>query len=259
MKEQLEEIIIAFFENELSAEQENDLMEKRKNAIEVEQLFQEYALLYQDVENQKIELPTAGLQSNFEKLLEKEKQNLQEVNEASLPKKPRGRILFFYASIAAVFLFFAIGLGIFISNNSAMREMNNEIVLLRSEMKKLMTHSSTSVRIQAVNLSFDLEKPDEDVVQVLVKTMKSDPSENVKLAAVNALGKFAQHEDVKQELIKALENQENTYVQIKIINILSNIKAKDAIPSFDELIKNEKTEFLVKAEAKLGKSRIIEM
>lgn len=259
MNEQLEEKIIAFFEGELSEKEKKELSEKRENSAEAEQLFQAYTLLYQDIENQNIEVPSKNITTNFEKLLTTEKQKLKQLESTVVPQKGKVRSLFLYGSVAAVLIALVVSMSIIFSNQNTINQMSAEMVLLRKEMKSLLNNTSTSVRIQAVNLSAELQKPDKEVVNVLVKTMNTDPSENVRLAAVNALGKFAQDDSVKKELITALENQESSYVQIKLINILSTIKAKEAIPTLDELIKNKNTGVLVKSEAEFGKSKIIEM
>jgi len=125
------------------------------------------------------------------------------------------------------------------------------------EMKQLMVSAmleehSAMDRIKAVSYTDDMEMPDLEVINVLVKSLKLDKSPNVRIAAANALEKWNELPVVRAELVRAMDFQEDPIVQITLINMLINIGEKSAIKPFRKIVDDEAIEELVRKQAQIG-------
>jgi hypothetical protein len=135
-----------------------------------------------------------------------------------------------------------------------------ELELLHSEVNSIkraavftmLKEESSSDRIQAVYYADDLEKPDGNVINVLVKTLNHDKNVNVRMAAAYALSKFADQRSVCDSLVEALSLQDDPILQVTLINILVEKKEKSAIKPIQEIISDRGTLKEVKAVAEKG-------
>lgn len=118
---------------------------------------------------------------------------------------------------------------------------NAEILALKYTMTELLENQSIGKRIKAVTLSEQVDNNNQEIAQVLLSTMISDPSKNVRLAAINALGQFVDNEEVRVRIIEHLGVAKDPYVQIKLINILRKIKEKKAVTTLNYIIKDTKS------------------
>lgn len=100
------------------------------------------------------------------------------------------------------------------------RVTNNRQVMFA----KLNDSESPSQRIMGAEQAYKLQKTDKDIVDVLIKTMNSDPNTNVRLAALEALEQFYRVPYVKQQLISSLKIQKDPMVQIGLIQLLTGMK-----------------------------------
>jgi len=95
----------------------------------------------------------------------------------------------------------------------------------------------------------ELDKPDQNVIDVLVKTLNNDKNVNVRMAAAYALSKFADQRTVCDSLVKSLSLQRDPILQVTLINILAERKEKSALKPIQEIIANRSTMKEVKAVA----------
>ncbi len=86
-----------------------------------------------------------------------------------------------------------------------------------------------------------MAKADENVIDVLVKTLNNDKNVNVRLAAAYALSKFAYERSVSDSLVKSLTRQTDPILQVALINILAERKEKSALRPIQEIISNKST------------------
>src|SRR2546422_2839282 len=99
---------------------------------------------------------------------------------------------------------------------------NGEITELRGELRQmrqmvalsLMQQQSASERLKGVNWSYQVDRPDREVVAALLRTLKYDPSADVRLAALDALHKTIHDPAVREGLVDALDRQESPLVQM---------------------------------------------
>ena len=134
---------------------------------------------------------------------------------------------------------------------------DRELALLHSEVSELkktalfsmLKEESSSDRIQAVNYVEDLEVPDNDVIEVLAKTLNNDKNVNVRMAAAYALSKYANQKAVCDSLVRSLSVQTDPILQVTLINILADRKEKSALKPIQAIIANRKTLNEVRAVA----------
>ncbi len=117
-------------------------------------------------------------------------------------------------------------------------------------MLEMMKRESASERIQAVNYSFEIDNPDKEVLEALIRTLNSDSNTNVRTAAAEALSHFGHKKIARDALIQALNSQKDPTLQIVIIDILAHLGDKRAVTPIRQLLQNSTTEDFVKRKAK---------
>jgi hypothetical protein len=140
-------------------------------------------------------------------------------------------------------------LGLFINSGKNNKYASNELKQLHSEISDLkkatmfsmLKEESSSDRIQAVRYVEDIDRPDQNVIEVLVKTLNNDKNVNVRMAAAYALSKFADQRQVVDSLVKSLSLQREPILQVTLINILAEKKEKSALKPIQEIIANRST------------------
>lgn len=92
----------------------------------------------------------------------------------------------------------------------------NEMVALT-----LQTATSSGQRLEALSVAASLDSPSDQVLESLFATLREDPSTNVRLAAVEALARFAPRPSVRQALASSVEAQPSPLVQTALINLMA--------------------------------------
>lgn len=144
-----------------------------------------------------------------------------------------------------------------IPTNSESSNVMSEIGNLKKEIKEtkdllivsMLKRESASERIQAVNYSYDLQRPDEKVLKALIFTLDFDPSVNVRLAAADAIGRFGYNDYVRNALIKSLLKQQEPTLQISIIETLTKLNIRNALPALRLLVEDGNTSDFVRQKA----------
>ncbi len=97
-------------------------------------------------------------------------------------------------------------------------ELRDEVdSLSRMVALSLLERESASERLRAVSFSRRTAASDDVLVQALVDTVRSDPSVNVRLAAVDALSELAAaRRPVSDALLATLPSQSSPLVQLKL-------------------------------------------
>ena len=129
-------------------------------------------------------------------------------------------------------------------------QLHSEITeLKKATMLTMLKNESSSDRIQAVSYATELDKPDENVIEVLVKTLNHDKNVNVRMAAAYALSKYADQRAVCDYLVKSLSFQTDPILQVTLINILVERKEKSALKPIQQIITDKNTLKEVRAVA----------
>jgi hypothetical protein len=128
------------------------------------------------------------------------------------------------------------------SASNELRQLHSEITdLKKATMFTMLKEESSSDRIQAVRYVEDIDKPDQNVIDVLVNTLNNDKNVNVRMAAAYALSKFADQRPVVDSLVLSLSLQRDPILQVTLINILAERKEKSALRPIQEIIANRST------------------
>lgn len=251
--QELENKLIDYLDDALTPEQRIEVEQELENSAELRQSLDELKTIMQGMETVEEFQPSANLKNNFDHFLQKEinKQGGGDANivEFKRPNAGRNRFLFQIAAAAAILI-----MGVFIGKNLGGEEQvtPNDIADLRKEMLELLEkETSTSGRIKAVNISYEL-KPDDEIVDALIQSMNIDKSTNVRIAAMEALSHFGDNPKVRTELCKSLSIQTNPMIQLSLIKILISMKEKQAVEYFEKIIEKDSTTPEVKDEAQMG-------
>jgi hypothetical protein len=128
------------------------------------------------------------------------------------------------------------------STANELKQLHSEVSdLKKTAMFTMLKEESSSDRIQAVNFVNDLDNPDQNVIEILIKTLNQDKNVNVRMAAAYALAKFANQRSVCDSLVKSLSVQEDPILQVTLINILVERKERSALRPIQKIIANKST------------------
>jgi hypothetical protein len=115
---------------------------------------------------------------------------------------------------------------------------------------------SSASRINAISGTSALKNTGNDVVDALVTTLNTDPSANVRLAALDGLARFYREDYVRKKLVASLKKQQDPLVQIALIELLTRMKESAVLSQLDKLVNDDKTIHAVKDCAYSGIYRI---
>ena len=220
------------------------------------------------------ERPSAAMRARFEATLDAYQQGLQQARRVERRKKldlwlagwwPQQPAFQFGFAIAFLGVGLLIGHSIGRGTSSTSGASNIEIARLQEEVhdtRQLMTLSmlqqqSASDRLQGVNSSYQIRRPDPPVVDALLHAVNYDQNVNVRLAAVDALHRPASTtEIVRKRLIESLQRQDSPMVQIALIDLLVEIKEKEAREPLRELAAKTDVNDAVRTRATWALERI---
>lgn len=156
-------------------------------------------------------------------------------------------------------LLLAVGVGLGRSSLEKPKH-DGEIARLRDEvggLRELLTLSllqqqSASERLRGVSWSSQVQQPEEPVLSALLQTLNSDPNVNVRLAALDALQKFANIHEVRQGLLEALEKQKSPLVQITLIDWLVESRERKAVDVLTRISDEPQVQPKVRERARWG-------
>jgi 5'-3' exonuclease len=133
-----------------------------------------------------------------------------------------------------------------------MEEQRQQMEFTNKMLAMMTNDQSASQRIQGVNVAMTVEKVDDKIVKALVKTLNEDPNTNVRLAALEALGKFHQEKNVREQLIQSLSIQKDPVIQIELIQLMVQMKEKSVVDDLQRIVDDVETMKAVKDEAYSG-------
>jgi hypothetical protein len=119
-------------------------------------------------------------------------------------------------------------------------------------LAKLENRTSPASRIAALSRMDKADAVSHDVVDVLVKTLNSDPNSNVRLAAMDGLSKFYRESYVRKQLVNSLKKQQDPVVQIALISLLTKMRESAILTELESLVKDDNTMDAVKESAYNG-------
>jgi hypothetical protein len=204
------------------------------------------------------EQPGPALRERFYSMLEAQKHDLgKEKARTHAARRPA-----FSFTFSLLFLIVGLAGGYFLQ---ASRRGGNELALLHQEIQdmrqtvamSLLSQTSPSSRLEGVSWSSQVTNPTEKTLEILFRTLNSDPNTNVRLAAVDALYLFRDRPSVKNSLIQSLAKQSSPLVQVALIDLLVGIRESRAADALKQLLQSAKLNPEVKSHAELGLKQLI--
>ena len=254
-REKLESMVIEYIDGTLGPDEREKFEFLLETNMEASHLFHQTKMILEAMERSAQLEPSGELKSKFEGELQK------------MLRKKQARIIsisqkMVYRIAAGVALILVSGTMFYWINKSVQQE--RELARLKQEMeehKSMMltmmdNQASAGKRIQGVNVAFSLEKADDEIVNALVKTLNEDTNTNVRLAALEALGKFHNQSHVRKALIESLSTQTDAIVQIELIRLLVAIKATQSLDELRKITTQDDVLPAVKDEAYAGIMRL---
>jgi len=114
-----------------------------------------------------------------------------------------------------------------------LNDLRQELGATRQMMAvSLMQQQSASQRLEGVSWSTRLPEPDPKVMGALMHTVRFDNSVDVRLAALDALSRYADRPEVRHELVDVLQTTQSPMVQVALIDLLVDLQDKSAVPQF---------------------------
>lgn len=251
-KEMWESRIIEYLDGKGNAEERARLEQELSQDAVANKLFEQLREVMQAMDKVSVLEPSSKLKMEFEKALQQE----------IVAQKKSTKTVFFSPvvyRVAAGFVLVMAGLAVGYEINRN-QERERELVELKQQVeenRRLMlammdNQQSASQRMVGVSVAYEMEIADDQIVRVLVKTLNEDTNSNVRLAALEALGKFSNEEVVRQSIIKSLTTQKDPVVQITLIQLLVKMKEKGVLNQLEKITKDATTIKAVKDEAHKG-------
>lgn len=99
----------------------------------------------------------------------------------------------------------------------------------------LMEKPSASSRLQGVEWSGQVDRPDQELLSALLTTLNHDQNINVRLASLDALEKFTSDANVRKALEQSIPTQQSPLLQIALIDALVHIRDNSAAGELKKL------------------------
>ena len=213
------------------------------------------------------EKPSSALQSRFKAMLESyqegrwEKSNL--TAEKSQVPAPMLWGLGNWRQIPAAGIVWAclfLVCGYFIGKHSDRETNAPKIEALQQEVEgmrqtvalSMLQQQSASQRLEGVSWSTRLPEPDSKVMGALMHTLQYDNSVDVRLAALDALSRYAGRPEIRSELVDSLQTKQSPLVQVALIDLLVDLHDKGAVQQFKRFQQDPKLDPTVKKRVDWG-------
>jgi hypothetical protein len=180
--------------------------------------------------------------------------------EAWLPSWPAPRLIAQVAAAAVVLM-----LGFLLGRQGAPPPAPDpQLSALREELRdtrqlvtlSLMQQQSASERLKGVSSTSQIEQPGGEVVTALLDALMHDPNVNVRLASIDALGRFAERDLVRRAMVDALDRQASPLVQTALINFVVEVRARDSVATLRRLSEDPMVDESVRSRAAWGIQRL---
>jgi hypothetical protein len=157
-----------------------------------------------------------------------------------------------------------LALGVTVGRASRPAQPADDLASVRSELREmrqmvtltLMQQQSASDRLKGVSWSSTLEQPGGEVVTALLDTLRHDPNVNVRLAAIDALARFADQQQVRQAATDALQSATSPMVQVALIDFVVGVRDNGSIETLKKLAADPSLNETVRQRATQGLDRL---
>lgn len=134
-----------------------------------------------------------------------------------------------------------------------MAQLRNEVRDLREMVTlSLLRQTSASERLRGVTYSTVVDRPDPKIIDALMIALRSDPSPDVRLSALDALQRYGKQPDVRQGLLEALTVPQSPLVQVSLIDSLVTLREKGSTQVLETIRRDQQVNELVRKRAEQG-------
>ena len=192
----------------------------------------------EDLWNQQLSTPLIDMNSQtecerFSERLQAYEQGLRDKSSTvtGFPNR-RNRWQFYIGAIAAILL---VTLGIDQFNyraNLKTQRMNGEIAELKEMLALTLIRQDTATdRIDGVVWAANLQHPEPILIDELIRMLDSDPSVNVRLAALQSLASFNDSADIRKLLRETIAKQTSPLITLNICKVLVEHSTTEEYPA----------------------------
>ena len=256
-KEKLESLLIDYIDGNLSEADRVTVEKELAQNAEAVKLHAQLKEVMSLMDNARHREPSFSLRANFEKSLNEEISSASDETSAKAGKQVffKPWVLRVAAGIILVIIGVVIG-----DKLSEKHQRDQELAAIKKELednKRMMiamleNQQSASQRVMGATVAYEMKQTDDEIVNALVKAMDEDPNTNVRLTALEALGKFYQQGHVRSKLINSLSTQKDPVVQIALIRVLVQMKEKEVVNQLEKITRDGTVIKAVKDEAHSG-------
>ena len=100
----------------------------------------------------------------------------------------------------------------------------------------LLQQQSANERLRGVTYSYRAEPDDVEILSALLDTANHDPSVDVRLAAIDALGNMSASRVARRGLVQSLAKQDSPLTQIAVIDTLTEMREPSATPAMRAML-----------------------
>ena len=262
--EQIAEWIPDYLQGTLASEQRSQVESHLEGCAECKQ----DVLLWQQLGALPRQQPSPALRNRFNAMLESYQEGRWE--KSSLAAEGRRAPWFAglgnwfrmpaMAGVAWACVFLLCGFIIGKYTNKPQTTDPEQLQAIRNELKStkqimvlsMLQLQSASERLQAVSYSAQVDQADPQVLGALLRTVRSDSSVDVRLAALDALTRYGNRPEVRKGLIDAMQSQQSPMVQIALIDALVDLHDRSAVQQLKRVQQDPKVNPNVKKRAEWG-------
>lgn len=173
-----------------------------------------------------------------------------------------------FASAAAVLI---LGIGFLVGRYVTPPRGASEVAELRTELSNtndriatlnqlvvlsMLQQESAGERLQGVNYSLQVNRPNPEIVEALLRSLRTDSSVDVRLAALDSLRRYTADREVRRGLLDALQPKQSPMVQIALIDALVEIQDTEAVAQFERFQQSPELNPLVRDRARWGLAQL---
>lgn len=261
-------LIIEYIDGALNDEDARRVDEHLSSCEDCRAELTDMKSMFLQLDSFEMEEPSANLKRNFRNMLDSYSLGMSEKKtpwyeaagnwlESWWPKRPAVQ---FMTTVAVLIIGLVAGFEInqkASPNHEFVQMQRNMDQLNKVVMTSLLNQSSAADRISGLTKTSQLTNVDNQFYSTLILLLNSDPNVNVRLAAVNALTKFADNEYVRHELVISLGLQSSPLVQVSLIDLLASIKETDSSSTLIRMINNPEVDVHVKERARKALKQFI--
>lgn len=131
--------------------------------------------------------------------------------------------------------------------------MQSELTNMRQLVAlSMLEQQSASQRLQGVNYSTQVERPDPEISAALLHALRFDNSVDVRLASLDALRRYKDDSQVRTGLLMALQDQQSPLVQIALIDLFVEMREGNAKDHLRRIEQDSKINPVVRQRARWG-------